>query len=146
MPVLTAEEFVQLYRIRCALEGLAAEQAAAVIGPPQLKTLRVLLRSIDAAIKSRDRRSYLLQNQKFHFFIYERCQAPLLLEMIQELWIRMGPLLNALVEDDDYLARGNDEHVKILSALAKGEKKFDKRETIKRREQQREMDRAKKQR
>jgi SsrA-binding protein len=36
-----------------------------------------------------------------------------------------------------------DEHAKVELALAKGKKKYDKRETIKRREQQREMDRAK---
>jgi SsrA-binding protein len=36
-----------------------------------------------------------------------------------------------------------DEHAKVELALAKGKKKYDKRETIKRREQQREMERAK---
>ena len=39
-----------------------------------------------------------------------------------------------------------DQHAKVELALGKGKKKYDKRETIKRREQQREMDRAKKQR
>ncbi len=39
-----------------------------------------------------------------------------------------------------------DEHAKVELALAKGKKKYDKRETIKRREQEREMDRARKQR
>ena len=39
-----------------------------------------------------------------------------------------------------------DEHAKVELALAKGKKKYDKRETIKRREQQREMDRAKRSR
>lgn len=39
-----------------------------------------------------------------------------------------------------------DQHAKVELGLARGKKKYDKRETIKRREQQREMDRAKKQR
>ncbi len=39
-----------------------------------------------------------------------------------------------------------NEHAKVELALAKGKKMFDKRESIKRREQQREMDRARKQR
>ncbi len=39
-----------------------------------------------------------------------------------------------------------DEHVKVEIGLARGKKKVDKRETIKRREQQREMDRARKRR
>jgi SsrA-binding protein len=39
-----------------------------------------------------------------------------------------------------------DEHVKVEIALARGKKKIDKRETIKRREMDREMDRARKRR
>ncbi len=39
-----------------------------------------------------------------------------------------------------------NQHAKVELALGTGKKKYDKRETIKRREQQREMDRAKKQR
>jgi SsrA-binding protein len=39
-----------------------------------------------------------------------------------------------------------NQHAKVELGLARGKKKYDKRETIKRREQQREMDRAKKQR
>lgn len=39
-----------------------------------------------------------------------------------------------------------DEHVKVEIALARGKKKIDKRETIRRREQQREMERARKKR
>jgi SsrA-binding protein len=39
-----------------------------------------------------------------------------------------------------------DQHAKVELGLARGKKQYDKRETIKRREQQREMDRAKKQR
>jgi SsrA-binding protein len=39
-----------------------------------------------------------------------------------------------------------DQNAKVELALARGKKQYDKRETIKRREQKREMDRAKKQR
>jgi SsrA-binding protein len=39
-----------------------------------------------------------------------------------------------------------NEHAKVEIALARGKKKVDKRETIRRREQQREMDRARKRR
>jgi SsrA-binding protein len=39
-----------------------------------------------------------------------------------------------------------NEHAKVEIALARGKKQIDKRETIKRREQKREMDRARKQR
>jgi len=39
-----------------------------------------------------------------------------------------------------------DEYAKVELGLAKGKKKFDKRETIRRREEQREMDRARKRR
>ena len=39
-----------------------------------------------------------------------------------------------------------DEHAKVEIALARGKKKFDKRETIRQREEKRDMERARKRR
>ncbi len=118
VPIISPAEFTQLYDIRCALEGFAAEQAAKTISPSNLANLRWILRDIDEAIRLRDRRAYLVHNQKFHFQIYECSGAPLLLGMIQEMWIRVGPLFNALLDDAGYVAHGNDQHRKIVKALA----------------------------
>ncbi len=118
VPVISSAEFTQLYDIRCVLEGFAAEQAARTITPGSVATLRGILGDIDEAIRLRDRRAYLAHNQKFHFLIYECSGAPLLLGMIRELWIRVGPLFNALLDDKGYVARGNDQHRKIVKALA----------------------------
>lgn len=117
VPHLSIEKFTELYRIRCALEGLAAELATANVKPRHLDRLNKLLGDIDKTIEARDSRAYLLLNEKFHFLIYERAESPLLLELIQDRWSQVGPFFNALFEDTDYLPHANEHHRRIVAAL-----------------------------
>lgn len=121
VPDLTVEKFTELARIRCALEGLAAELAVANIKPAQIEKLRTLAGEIDAAAAKRDSRGYVSLNQKFHFSIYERANSPHLLRMVQDLWSQVGPFFNRLLESEGYILHANEQHVKIVDALAKGE-------------------------
>jgi DNA-binding GntR family transcriptional regulator len=120
VPLLSVGKFTELYRIRCALEGLAAELATANFKPRHIQRLKAMLAEIDATIAERDSRAYLLLNEKFHFLIYERAGAPLLLELIQGLWSKVGPFFNALFEDTDYLPHANEHHLRIVAALEAG--------------------------
>jgi DNA-binding GntR family transcriptional regulator len=121
VPLLSMAKFVELYRVRCALEGLAGELSAANVRPSHLRRLRTLLQDIEATIAERNGRAYLQLNQKFHFLIYERAESPLLQELIQDLWSQVGPFLNELFEDTDYLPHANEYHLRIVAALEAGD-------------------------
>jgi DNA-binding GntR family transcriptional regulator len=121
VPLLSIEKFTELYRIRCALEGLAAELATANIQPRHVKRLRKIFFDIEKTIAERDSRAYLLLNEKFHFLIYECAESPLLLELIQDRWSQVGPFFNALFEDTEYLPHANEHHMRIVEALAAGD-------------------------
>jgi DNA-binding GntR family transcriptional regulator len=121
VPLLSMEKFVELYRVRCALEGLAGELATPNVGPTHVQRLKKILREIETTIANREGRAYLLLNQKFHFFIYERARSPLLLELVQDLWSLVGPFLNELFEDTDYLAHANEHHLRVVAALEAGD-------------------------
>lgn len=121
VPSLSVEKFTELARIRCALEGLAAELAAENIKAPQIKKLKSLLEEIDAAVAARDSKLYANLNQKFHFVIYERANSPHLLQMVQDLWSQVGPFFNGLFDDDSFVAHANEQHEQIVSALEHGE-------------------------
>ncbi|MCR4283404.1 MAG: GntR family transcriptional regulator [Bauldia sp.] len=121
VPLLSIAKFTELYRVRCALEGLAAELAAAHIQAKHLQRLEKLLQEIETTIAERDSRGYLSLNEKFHFLIYERAESPLLLELIQDRWSQVGPFFNELFEDTDYLPHANEHHVKIVAALRAGD-------------------------
>lgn len=121
VPGLSMEKFTELARIRCALEGLAAELAVAGIKPPHIDKLKALLDDIDKAAASRDSRGYVNLNQKFHFTIYERANSPHLLQMVQDLWSQVGPFFNGLFDDERFIAHANEQHVRIVEALEAGD-------------------------
>lgn len=121
VPGLAADRFVELVRIRSALEGLAAELATRNFKSEHIGELKALLSEIAVTVKKRDSKSYLLLNQKFHFCIYERAQSPQLLRLIQDLWGQVGPFFNDLFDDENFIVHANDQHVKIVNALAAGD-------------------------
>ena len=121
VPLLTMPKFMELYRVRCALEGLAGELATANVRPTHLRRLKTLLQEIDTTIAERNSRAYLVLNQKFHFLIYERAESPLLQDFIQDLWSQVGPFFNELFEDTDYLPHANEYHLRIVAALEGGD-------------------------
>jgi len=121
VPLLSIAKFTELYRVRCALEGLAAELATSNLEARHIPRLKKILREIDTTIAERDSRAYLLLNEKFHFLIYERADSPLLLELIQDRWSQVGPFFNELFEDTDYLPHANEHHVRIVTALEAGD-------------------------
>src|SRR5215475_6579786 len=121
VPVLTNEKFTELRRVRCLLEGLAAELATPHFRASDMDRLAHIIEEIDRCIADNDAAGYLRRNEKFHFLIYERAHSPLTLRIIQDLWTQVGPFFNGLFEDSGYLREANDGHRKILAAIAKGD-------------------------
>lgn len=120
VPVLTVDSFEELRQIRCALEGLAGELAAPRLTATHAQRLQGIVDAIDENIERREVRAYLANNQKFHFFIYERSGLPVLLQMIQNLWVQVGPYFYGLFEDSHYLAHANEGHKRIMAAIREG--------------------------
>ena len=117
VPAMTQAKFRELLRIRLALECMAAELAVAHFRPAHLRKLRSILDSIIVTAADGDVRGYVVLNQKFHFEIYDRAGSPLLLQMIQDLWIQVGPVFNELFRDEYFRAHANDAHEIIYAAL-----------------------------
>jgi DNA-binding GntR family transcriptional regulator len=119
VPILSGSRFVELTRIRCALEGMAAERAATRMAPAQLDELRKIVATIEGAIEQRDIHAYVHLNRAFHFGIYECAESPILLSMIEDLWCQVGPFFTHLFDDVAYVPKANDLHFVILDLLAK---------------------------
>jgi DNA-binding GntR family transcriptional regulator len=113
LPVHTREQFEEICRIRCTLEGLAARHAAVRIGAAGLKELRRLAREMDA---SEDYATYMQANQAFHFLIYGAAEMPLLSAIIEMLWLQIGPVFNYLGGSTG-THRLPDRHREIIAAL-----------------------------
>ena len=120
VPLLSASTFEELTRIRIAVEGLAGEMAASRMTEGALTEIRAALAGMQKAVERGDARTYLTLNESFHFAIYRQAGAPILLNMIRDLWGRVGPYLKLLMEADRYVAQSNDAHRKIVVALEQG--------------------------
>jgi DNA-binding GntR family transcriptional regulator len=117
VPLISAERFVELFRIRRELEGLAGELATPRFRSTHLARLQGFIEAMDKTL-AESGTAYQELNQKFHFAIYERAESPVLMTMIQNMWSQVGPFFNELTEDESFVAKANDEHRRILAALA----------------------------
>jgi DNA-binding GntR family transcriptional regulator len=116
VPLISADRFIELFRIRRELEGLAGELATPHFRSAHVVRLQRLIDAMDKTL-AESGGGYQELNQKFHFTIYERAESPVLMTMIQNMWSQVGPFFNELTEDESFVARANDEHRLILAAL-----------------------------
>lgn len=97
VPAMTRVAFFEVTMIRCRLEGLAAEMATGRIGPEALAEMTALNRRLEreAELSPAD---LLALNRRFHFQLYEAAGLPRLLSIIEEQWVRIGPVLRLYVQ------------------------------------------------
>ncbi len=91
VPRLTRRAFIELTEIRARLEPLAASLAAAAIDAAGLRAVDALLGPLDAAAEI-GIEPMLVANRDFMFAVYRAAGAPMLLSIIETLWLRRGPL------------------------------------------------------
>jgi DNA-binding GntR family transcriptional regulator len=122
VPVLSLARFRELTLIRLAIEGFAAERAAAMRSAKQLAAMR----RHDAAYRRQCGRrnpnveAAVRANQALHFAVYAAAGLPSLLPIIQGLWLRIGPVLKLdLTARRDLLHPGGAErcHAQLVAAI-----------------------------
>lgn len=120
VPRLDAERLRHIYALRIALEGLAAEEGTRNFTRDDIDRLEQIQISLIAAMDRQDYGRVLVENEKFHFGIYTAAGNPLLLEAIQQLWIKLGPSLNLLYPSYNKSRTGVSHHLKVIAALRSG--------------------------
>ena len=120
VPAMTRERFQQLFEVRLSLEGLAVELAAARISRGEIEQLHGCLARMEVALERRDVQAYLADNSQFHLCLYRACANPILLRMIESLWLQVGPFFNRLFTQADLSLRLNDFHEQAFKALQAG--------------------------
>jgi DNA-binding GntR family transcriptional regulator len=123
VPAMTRERFQQLFQVRLGLEGLAVELAVARIGAAEIELLRGCIARMETALEQRNVPTYLDANSLFHLTLYRACANPILLRMIESLWLQVGPFFNRLFTEADLSLRLNDFHEQAFKALEAGDGK-----------------------
>ena len=117
---LTLENYDEWIRLRCEIEGYAAQRAALRATPKICAELRKINSTFGKSIEARDAAGMLEGNQHFHFAVYEAAQSDALLKIIGSLWLRFGPVLAFVQHIDgsiEMFRRGVDVHERVVSAM-----------------------------
>jgi GntR family transcriptional regulator, colanic acid and biofilm gene transcriptional regulator len=115
VPQLRRAEFAEITALRAALEPMAAGLAASAITEDELAEAASIALHGGEQRRHGDEGGYQLANYQFHFAIYRAARSPLLLSMIETLWVRRSPIMR---ESQQHLhARHADLHDELLAAL-----------------------------
>jgi DNA-binding GntR family transcriptional regulator len=117
---LTSETYDEWIRLRCEIEGYAAQRAALRATPAICRKLREINRAFGQAIEAEDASRMLQGNQHFHFAVYEAAESETLLKIIGSLWLRFGPVLAFVqhVEGSiEMFRRGVAVHERVVAAM-----------------------------
>lgn len=120
VPEATVEVISDLVRVRCCIEGAAAEWAASTITEPEIDAAESLNNQMIACATDRDAANYLSLNREFHFCIYRAARSAVIQPIIERLWLRAGPWLN-IMRGGVTLGMGLDHHAEILDSLHQGD-------------------------
>lgn len=118
VPMVTARDYRELADIRRAVEGLAAERATLAMRPAALADLHRINAAYREARLGHDVAAALTLNRSFRFTLYEAAAMPTLLDMIERLWLRIGPSLIHLYPRPDRVDLGRHTYDDVLDALA----------------------------
>lgn len=117
VPSLTADRLEQLSLARLWVEPELAARAAANADASLARQLRAIDADVDEALRLGDVDRYMTANHAFHFAIYERAGADVLLSMAGGLWLQVGPFMRVVfgrVGADGLVA---DRHAEAIEAL-----------------------------
>ena len=95
-PELSTERIEELAAIRSLLEPELSARALPRAHGTLIERLEAINQGISDAILARDAVGYIRGNLEFHRTLYLRAQAPLMLAMLETVWLQLGPTMGKL--------------------------------------------------
>jgi DNA-binding GntR family transcriptional regulator len=93
VPHMTRRKFVELSRLRQAVEGMASEEACRKIDERALVSIRRVNDLLKKAIVRNEYEKAFTLNRDFHFAIYQASQLQVVVPIIDTLWLQAAPFL-----------------------------------------------------
>lgn len=113
VPLMPRPRFEELRLIRIQLEGLAATTAAANATQEDIAEVSRFERLFAAEREKRkpDGAAAMRYNKDLHFALYRAARLPTLFQMIEGLWLQIGPVLNLDFQAGPDRVRQGEAHV-----------------------------------
>jgi DNA-binding GntR family transcriptional regulator len=117
VPKLNRAQFDDILQTRLLLEGQAAEQGTYRMSDADIAKMAALSGQMANAIAEKNSKAYLEANEEFHVTLYRASGSPLLMELIETVWLKVGPISNQLFDDARFALKLNDAHEDVMTAL-----------------------------
>ncbi len=112
---LTRDEFEEILRIRLNLETLAGQSACELRTERDIKRIEKIIADMQGA--GLNLKAYLRKNRELHFEIYKLANMPILTNIIDGLWARIGPYFNLQIFIKEHLDEFLISHQNMCRAL-----------------------------
>ena len=129
VPSLGYEELTDLRDVRLEVEVLAVKWALAKRDDAFVADLEELLNQLETTERSGDVQGYIKANYEFHLRLYQQSNSPVLIDIIDTLWLRVSPHLYQLERENQYKV-SNSHHRKIVQAIRDGDEATATRELV----------------
>lgn len=120
VPMPERSSFEDLRNVRCEVEPIAMCWAIRRRNAGFLRRLEELLDRMATAERTKDYKLHIRTNYEFHFSIYRQADSRILLGMIEDLWLRVGPYFHVLRERG-HLRISNVQHHRMHQAIVDGD-------------------------
>ena len=119
VPQLSIDDFEDLKKVRIETERVALRWAIEHRDEDFLNKLDDLYAKLVKAENRADNPGFIDLNYQFHFAIYEQANSPIMLRVIQNLWLRISPYFH-LLDAKGHLQISNKTHSDLVKAIKSG--------------------------
>ena len=114
---INTETLEEIFLIRIELETLSTRLAAKAASTEEIDALERLVDQMDDSINKQDLDAYSLSNRAFHQQLYRASHAQVLIDMVENLFLRSENSKMVFHYDPDRLRHSNEEHRSIVNAI-----------------------------
>lgn len=114
---LSREQYIEVLYLRQIIEGHAAARAAIKAKPSDVRRIQAIQ---DRYMGARDLEESVRIDFAFHFEIYKLANCQILMDVIENLWMRIGPSMYLHGDGYDLAAVGKN-HQRLIDALKRND-------------------------
>jgi GntR family transcriptional regulator, colanic acid and biofilm gene transcriptional regulator len=117
VPPMSLDAYLETRRLRILLEGEAAAVAAERVSDAEIDRLAAIHGRVEIAERDQDIPGCLEFNRAFHLTLAELSHMATLSNFVEILWLRSGPILNALFPRVQPWQHGIYRHLDVIAGL-----------------------------
>lgn len=114
---LSREQYLDIINLRIQIEGYAAGEAARHAKADDVARIEAIH---DSYTQTESFAESVRINYFFHFEIYKLARSPILIEVTENLWMRIGPIMHLHMHDYG-VGEVSDSHQRLVEAIRRGD-------------------------